>query len=198
MSARPIVIIMARLPRMGTVKTRLAREIGAAEALLFYRRTLQKLLRESSDPRWEVCLALTPCQSDRSFGAIRIVGQGSGDLGARMARLMERFRARPRLIVGSDSPDLTARHIAAAFRALKRCDAVFSPAPDGGFALIGLRALFRRPALFQNVRWSSRHALQDARRSLGRAKITLLQPLADIDSGADYRRWKSAAKLHGA
>ncbi|HTZ78368.1 MAG TPA: DUF2064 domain-containing protein, partial [Stellaceae bacterium] len=95
--------------------------------------------------------------------------------------------------VGSDIPDIAPRHIAAAFRALGRSDAVFGPAEDGGYWLVGLRRSPRVPAgLFADVRWSSAHALADTRASLPRKfEVALLEMLEDVDDGAAYERWRA-------
>jgi uncharacterized protein len=136
------LVIFAKAPALGRVKSRLARGIGAGAALAFYRRTLATLLRRvGADRRWSTVLAVTP---DRSAGNVRLwpmrlkrQKQRAGDLGRRMGRV---FRARPKgalVIIGADIPDITARHIERAFRALGTADVVLGAAPDGGYWLIG-------------------------------------------------------------
>ena len=112
-----------------------------------------------------------------------------------MGRIFRGLPPGPAVIVGSDVPDLSARHVAAAFRALGRCDAVIGPAADGGYWLIGLKRSPRIPAaLFAGVRWSSRHALADTLASLPRnAAIAMLETLEDIDETTAYRRWRERA-----
>lgn len=92
------------------------------------------------------------------------------------------------MIVGSDIPGISAADIADAFRALGSKDAVFGPATDGGYWLVGLR---RRPHFvdpFPNVRWSSEHALADTLANLADKEVAMLRPLSDIDDGASWRR----------
>jgi uncharacterized protein len=191
---------MARAPRLGTVKRRLARDIGALSALRFYRGTLRSLLRAvGRDPRWTTWLALTPDpHGGRSGGVprlararLRIVGQGRGDLGTRMGRFLRACSSGPVVIVGTDIPDLGAAHVACAFAALGDHDWAFGPAADGGYWLIGAarrRALPRDP--FAAVRWSSAHALADTLANLAGARIAYLEELADIDTGADLARYR--------
>jgi rSAM/selenodomain-associated transferase 1 len=202
MRCRKHLVVMARTPRLGTVKRRLARDIGALAALRFYRGTLRSLLYAvGEDPRWTTWLALTPDPRGHRPGSLRtiaqtrlrIVGQGGGDLGARMGRFLRDASPGPVVIVGTDIPDLGAAHIARAFAALGDHDWVFGPAADGGYWLIGAarrRGLPRDP--FAGVRWSSAHALSDTVANLEGARIAYLEELADIDTGADLARHRGS------
>jgi hypothetical protein len=191
------LVIFARQPRLGTVKRRLAREAGAVTALRFHRLTTRRLLRRvAGDPRWRVWLALTPeravAQAGRDWDlppAVRAIGQGGGDLGARMARVLRRLPPGPAAIVGTDIPDLDAGHVARAFGALGRADAVLGPADDGGYWLIALKRRPRVVAPFAGVRWGGPHARADTRANLARAGLHTveLDPLADVDTAADLR-----------
>jgi len=185
-SRRPTVIVFARLAVLGTVKRRLARDIGALEATRFYRRTTADLLRRlRRDRRWRVVVALTPDRAARRRGA---APQGPGDLGARMARALARAAPGPRILVGSDIPALRPSHIAAAFRALARADFVFGPAADGGYWLIGTRLRVLPPMLFRGVRWSSEHAMRDSLATIPlHAGVAFAARLADVDDGESYR-----------
>ena len=189
MRARTLVV-MLKEPRAGRVKTRLGREIGMVEAAWWFRHQTARLLRRLDDPRWRLVLAVSP---DRPGMASRIwpahlprVPQGGGDLGARMARLLRRFPPGPVAIVGGDIPGLRPAHIDRAFAALGSHDAVFGPAADGGFWLVGLKRSAPPPAgLFRNVRWSSEHALADSIATLPGYRITLTDSMRDVDTAAD-------------
>jgi len=194
--ARHLVIFL-KAPIRGAAKTRLAKAIGRGAAWRFYRDTSLRTVRElAGDPRWTCWLAVTP-ESFASRGRfwpanVSRLGQGGGDLGARMARPLRRFAAAPVVIVGSDIPDLRRRHIAVAFRALGRNHAVFGPASDGGYWLIGLapRAAIRDP--FGAVPWSTDRALAETRANLPRRyRVVLLETLDDIDDGDAWRRWRA-------
>ncbi len=108
-----------------------------------------------------------------------------------MARVFTLLPPGPAVIIGSDIPDLGPAHIEAAFRALGGAEAVFGPAADGGYWLVGLRRRPRVPrGLFQRVRWSSDQALADTLAGLPRAmSVALLETLADVDDARDYARW---------
>jgi len=188
------LVIMARAPVMGRVKSRLAADIGLVTATSFYRHELSRLVRIlGQDPRWGTTLAVTP---DSSLGAalwsghLPAIAQGRGDLGERMGRIMGVMPPGPVVIIGSDVPELMPGHIADAFAALGAADAVIGPASDGGYYLVGLKQMGRRANAFANVRWSSRHALQDTLANLSGLKVALLDPLGDIDTGEDWERWR--------
>ena len=191
------LVIFARAPRLGQVKRRLARDIGDQAALRFYRAQLDRTIRlMGADARWTPWLALTP---DRALEdpmarraaarGFRLLPQGGGDLGHRMARVFRALPPGPAAIVGSDIPGVAPAPVAAAFRRLGREDAVFGPAPDGGYWLIGLKRLTPVPFGFlEGVRWSSPHALADSCATLpGSWRISWARVLEDVDDGNTYR-----------
>jgi rSAM/selenodomain-associated transferase 1 len=184
MPAGDTLLVFARAPRLGAVKRRLAAGIGAMAALRFYRASLAALLAEvAPDRRWRSCLAATPDRArPRWPRRLPVLPQGAGDLGARLDRAV---RGRRRVvIVGSDIPGVTRDDIAAAFRALGRADAVFGPAEDGGYWLVGLAP--RRPLRpFAAVRWSSEHALADTLANFHGRRIALLRTMRDVDTADD-------------
>jgi rSAM/selenodomain-associated transferase 1 len=182
---KDLAIILARAPRLGTVKRRLAAEIGQRAALRFHASTLSRLAGElGRDRRFTTIIAITPDRA-RLRAPAPTIPQGNGDLGTRMARALA--RASRAVLVGCDIPDLTATDIAAAFRALGRADAVFGPARDGGYWLVGLGP--RRPAHpFRAVRWSTSHALADTLANFTHHRVAFLRTLSDVDTAADLRR----------
>lgn len=192
------LVIYAKEPRLGAVKTRLARDIGAAAALRFYEETLARLIdRVVRDAPWRCWLAVTPDGFARAARrrwrwlprTVSVIAQGPGDLGERMARSFRALPPGPAVLIGSDIPAITRAHIAAAFAALGRRDAVFGPAEDGGYWLVGQRRLRALPDLFRAVRWSSPHALADTLANLAPGQThALVARLSDVDEGAAYAR----------
>jgi len=188
------LVVFMRAPRLGRVKRRLARDIGAVAAWRFHRITAARLLRRlARSDGWRCWLAVTP---DRDVAAAgrwagrpwQALPQGPGDLGQRMGCVMADLPPGPVVIVGADIPDLTAVHVAAAFRRLGDHDWVIGPAEDGGYWLIGAR---RRPHLrlpFEGVRWGGAYALADTLAGLGQASVAELEVLSDVDRGADLAR----------
>ena len=182
------VVVFARAPRLGTVKKRLARDIGARAALRFHRGTLLRLLRDLlADRRFRTVLALTPDHAaDRLPVRVARIPQGRGDIGRRMDRACRRFPHGRVAIIGCDIPEASARDAHAAFRGLGSADAVFGPAADGGYWLVALGP--RRPAKpFAAARWSTRHALADTLRNFKGWRIAHLRELSDVDTFADWR-----------
>ena len=196
------LVVFAKAPRLGTVKTRLAADIGWVAATAFQRNTARNLLRRlGRDRRWRCWLAVTPDADAALFpwpAGWRCIGQGKGDLGRRMARPARFLPPGPVVIVGTDVPDIAPAHIAAAFKALGRRDVVFGPAEDGGYWLVGFRRRPRVPDIFGGVRWSSRHALADTLTNLDAGlDVAFLETLTDIDDGAAYAGWRKKRDTPG-
>lgn len=180
------VIVFARVPRLGAVKRRLARDIGHRAALRFHVETLRSLLRPlASERRFRTVLALTPDRGGfRPPKRLSVIRQGSGDLGRRMDRAFRRLPHGRAVLVGCDIPEMGPADLRAAFRALGRHQAVFGPAEDGGYWLIGMGP--RRPArAFAGVRWSGPFALADTLRNFAAHPPALLRRLSDVDTAAD-------------
>ena len=96
----------------------------------------------------------------------------------------------PVVMVGTDIPGLRRQHISRAFRALQRHQAVFGPALDGGYWLVGLAPELRDAGIFSPVRWSTRHALADTLENIPAACATaLIGTLGDVDTVEDVERW---------
>lgn len=182
------LVIFAKYPASGRVKTRLARDIGTARALQFYRASLTALLRRvGHDARWHTRIALAPdtAQTLPGHDGYDYISQGGGDLGARMGRVFETAPPGPVVIIGADIPGINAAHIAQAFDLLGRNDAVLGPAHDGGYWLIGLKRSPKTCVPFSGVRWSSPHTLGDTLANLHGQRVALLDTLVDVDTGAD-------------
>jgi rSAM/selenodomain-associated transferase 1 len=195
------LIVMAKAPRLGRVKTRLALDVGAVAAAGFYRRTLENVTRRlTADPRWRTWLGVTP---DRDIADDRLwplgrhgpdrIAQGGGDLGRRMARLLAAVPPGPVVLVGADIPAIRPGHIWQAFRALGRNDAVLGPAADGGFWLVGLRHACNAD-IFAGVEWSRPDTLEKTLAGLPKGwRVGRAATLADVDDGAALKTHIGAA-----
>lgn len=199
------VIVFARAPRPGTVKTRLVPLLGADGAAGLHARLAKRTLETARAAGFRrIELHGTPDCDDPFFrfcagqyGATLAL-QAPGDLGARMLAAFETtLAAHPRvLLVGSDCPALTARHLRQAERALRDgADAVLAPCEDGGYALIGLR----RPAagLFHGVAWGSDTVMAETRQRMKQLGWSWreLEMLWDVDRPEDYRRLLASGLL---
>jgi uncharacterized protein len=199
------LVIFVKVPQIGKTKTRLAAGIGFVAAWRFYKQTTSRVIRRlAGDGRldkWNILLAVTP---ENLATGTRFwptgpdwIGQGRGDLGQRMAKPMHELPPGPVVVIGSDVPDIQSGHIDQAFAALESHDAVFGPAEDGGYWLVGLkrRPAFPgrfRPGLFKVVRWSSEHALADTIAGLpAHFKVARLETLSDVDTAEDLVRFTS-------
>ncbi|HLY89803.1 MAG TPA: TIGR04282 family arsenosugar biosynthesis glycosyltransferase [Acetobacteraceae bacterium] len=185
---RDTVVVFARAPRLGAVKRRLARDIGDRAALRFHLATMTRLVRALAGVRrFRVIVAMTPDRARVRLPGAR-VAQGGGDLGVRMHRAFWHWPRGRVAIIGCDIPEAGVADVLAAFRALGRADAVFGPAEDGGYWLVGMGP--RRPAQpFAGVRWSSEDALADTLANFRGRRIVMLRMLHDVDSGEDWRQY---------
>lgn len=196
MTLRPVqrtVIVFFKAPRLGRVKSRLARDLGRVRAWSFYRRQSAGLVRRlATDRRWRLLLAVSPdgWRDPAAWPAgVACVDQGRGDLGRRMLSALRMAGPGPAVLVGSDIPLLAPSHLWRAFRLLGRHDVVFGPAEDGGFWLVGASHANRMPDLFAGVRWSSPNALADTQANIRPGLSHALADLLwDVDTIADLER----------
>lgn len=199
------VLVFARVPQPGAVKTRLVPLLGPEGAAALHaklvKRTLETARKAALRPLEIHC---APDEDDPFFrfcashygAAIR--AQVQGDLGARMlAAFTQAFSARARiLLVGSDCPALTASHLRQAERTLRDgADAVFVPCEDGGYALIGLTRADAR--LFDGIAWGSDTVMKETRTRLKQLGWNWreLDTLWDVDRPEDYRRLLASGLL---
>jgi rSAM/selenodomain-associated transferase 2/rSAM/selenodomain-associated transferase 1 len=196
------LILFARYPIAGKVKTRLIPALGSAGAVALHRRLVLRAFRAAD----EACRAL-PAHLEVHFeggteqamshwlgGNARFVPQHGGDLGARMAGAFEEsFRTGPAatVVIGSDCPSLSALVIVEAFARLTERPAVLGPAEDGGYYLVGLSQPI--PELFRSIPWGSDQVLANSLAVLQQqgCEAALLKPLTDIDRPEDLPAWVS-------
>jgi rSAM/selenodomain-associated transferase 2/rSAM/selenodomain-associated transferase 1 len=185
----------------GRVKTRLIPALGAEGAAAVHRRLVLRTLRTAAEFCAREAVDLELRFDGTGEEALRhwlgdgwhLRAQCEGDLGARMADAFAAAfaeGARAAAIIGSDSPGLAPAHLAAAFEALAHAPAVFGPAVDGGYYLVGLARSM--PALFRGVPWGTGTVLADSLRILERegvARPALLDPLEDVDRPDDLAAW---------
>jgi len=190
------LIIFLKAPRIGTVKTRLAKSIGEQRACDAYRTMVESVLK-SLNSLANVDLWFAPDDGEDEIKAWlreswRAFPQGGGDLGERLKRGFEKTfgeGSQRVVIIGSDCPEIRAEDIRAAWQKLKDHDLVVGPATDGGYWLIGLRT--PQPKLFENISWSSEQVLAE---TLQRAKalglrIQLLRILSDVDTETEWNAY---------
>jgi rSAM/selenodomain-associated transferase 1 len=190
------LIVFAKAPVPGLAKTRLIPALGAEGAARLAEQLLQHTLLQVRDvpvEHLELCVAPDTThpvfeQARQAVGErLQLTPQGDGDLGERMHRALSRALAHHHkaLLIGTDAPALNASVLAAAGAALDYHDAVFVPALDGGYALIGLTR--PAPELLLGMTWSTPKVMDDTRERARRHgwRWAELPPVADIDEPAD-------------
>jgi len=201
-----LVIVFAKAPQAGEVKTRLIPLLGAEGAAALHRQLVHRtLVTATGAGLGPVELHGAPDPHNpflrgeaRHFG-INSVPQRGADLGARLLHAFDDALTRHAyvIIIGTDCPVLTPQHLHDAHAALAEGDdAVLIPAEDGGYALIGLARCDSH--LFEGIAWGSDSVLANTRerlQSLG-WRWRELETLWDIDRPEDYRRWSELAVIH--
>lgn len=186
---RGTVVIFLKAPIAGRVKTRLGADIGLGRASALFRIMTKRTIAEAHKGGWQTVLAVDPLVAGfRNLWPpnLRRIGQGNGDLGQRMKYAMDQIADGPVIVIGADAPDMRVRHLRAAFDALSAADAVFGPAEDGGYWLVGLSRRRAAPELFDGVRWSTKYALKDTVKSLPKYfQVALIDQLRDVDTKDD-------------
>jgi len=184
------VVVFGREPISGRVKSRLAAGIGAEAAARVYGALLEHTLEVARIGGARVVLSLADAPSGSWAGSLdaAVEIQRGSDLGDRMEDAFARRFAEGEgrvVIVGSDSPWLSATHIAEASAKLGGADVVLGPATDGGYWLVA-----QRPpglAMFTRIPWSSSDTLEQTRKRIKGLGGTWfeLEELVDIDTVDD-------------
>jgi rSAM/selenodomain-associated transferase 1 len=189
------LIMMAKFPRQGHVKTRLADEVGDRHACELYTRFVLDLLQTLPSREWSFRLALYPWERKRDM--VGIIGkdviqipQRGNDLGERMGNIFTETFAEGFMevvMIGSDVPDLPPEFIDEAFLALAEHDAVLGPACDGGYYLVGFRREDFRDPIFDDLPWGTPEifTLQMKRFREQGLRVYILPPWEDVDTLAD-------------
>jgi rSAM/selenodomain-associated transferase 1 len=210
------LLVFARLPEEGAVKTRLAASIGTGRALDVYQAMLTDLLANigmagppSDEDRdeeqteieilWAPTEAATGAALRRAFGGFSVAMQTGDDLGDRLSMAFsERFffhQARKIIAIGVDDPTLSRALIDHAFGLLESCEWVVGPADDGGYYLIGCRAAAFSSKIFSGIEWSTDQVLPTtlARIREARQTVASLPSRFDIDREEDLRQLSALA-----
>jgi hypothetical protein len=198
-----LIVVFAKAPQPGRVKTRLAAAVGAEVAARLHGRLLERAIATALAAR---CGAVELHGSPARHGylrrvarrhGIRLVSQSEGDVGTRMHAAFRRgLRRHARMIlIGSDCPALAPADLRRAGRLLRGCDAVIAPAEDGGYPLIGLKRA--SAAVFEGVAWSTEAVMLQTRERLARLgwRWRELRTLWDVDRPADLARLRASGLL---
>ena len=199
------LLIFARHPELGRVKTRLAATIGDEAALAVYQELLQHTYTATATVAarkivWMAEAPTTLTAPSDVWSDYEQLLQFPGDLGTKMqAAFSHAFATGAKLVIviGTDCPGLTGEFLTQAFAALETHDVVIGPAEDGGYYLLGMREVYAD--LFAGKSWSTTsvlaHTLTDAAR-LG-LRVAQLPTLRDVDTAADLAAWRGAGNRTG-
>lgn len=205
------LLVFARLPEPGRVKTRLARDIGDERALKLYEAMLRDTLRSiggaSETLEIEVLWAPTPTANGdalrRAFGERPLAMQTGETLGDRLSMAFsERFffhRTDKIIAIGVDDPALDRQLLDHAFGLLESCEWVLGPATDGGYYLIGCRAAAYNAEVFLDVAWGTNSVMSTTLAKIGSwtSTVAVLPERRDIDEGADLRAYHGEGEVGG-
>ena len=206
---RARILVFAKAPTPGEAKTRLIPRLGAQGAAALQAWLIERTLATAAAARLgPVELWCAPDRAHPFFAgcsqrhAVALADQGSGDLGERMQRALDRATRTgiPALLVGCDCPALSVDDLRAALEALEKeaIDMVFVPAEDGGYVLVG--AKHATAAIFAGVDWGTGQVMAQTRERLRRngSRWTELGSRWDLDRPADYDRLVDEGYLSAA
>lgn len=200
-----MIVVVAKKPDPGAVKTRMCPPLTAKQAALMAGLFLHStIVNATESDAGEVAIGFAPDTEEDWFKSrypdLHLLPQGEGDLGERMNRLfMQAFQAEqsPVLLIGADTPHLPTQHLSNAIAQLRNsADLVLGPSEDGGYYLVGLRRPV--PELFENIAWSSStvfRATVDRAAKFG-LKVALLPVERDIDDAKDLEWLQSTHGFH--
>ena len=185
---RRALIIFARKPEAGKVKTRLAATLGNDKALDIYIKLLEHTRRVAAAATCDKYVFLTEPKHDDFWDGFTDEMQQGDTLGARMQHSFQFLFEKGYnhvLIIGSDCPGLDADIISKGFEELNEADIVIGPATDGGYYLLGMDKM--HPSLFQNKSWSTGTVFDDTISDINAAGLSFftLPGLSDVDEEKD-------------
>jgi len=194
---RDYLIIFAKEPQRGRVKTRLEGYLTKSGCVSLYKAFLKDTIELARKIKGKQKIIAFDPDSGRpeylkknapGFSLLRQKGRGLGRRMHNVFKTAKQQGAKNTVIIGSDSPNLPAGVIKRAFLELRHNDLVIGPSSDGGYYLIGLRGPC--PEIFSGIKWSSHkvfdHTLKKAKRL--KKKVALLESWYDVDTPESLER----------
>ncbi|UKM65204.1 TIGR04282 family arsenosugar biosynthesis glycosyltransferase [Flavobacteriaceae bacterium GSB9] len=185
---KTLVIVFVKNPKLGKVKTRLAKSIGNEAALAVYSKLLKVTENAVKKLDTDVLIYFSEHIEEEAWHNFNKNIQHGKDLGERMRNAFQQgFEDGYERIalIGSDLPDISENHIKQALHVLTQNEVVFGPAKDGGYYLIGLSKM--HTSIFQNKPWSQPNLLSETLKELHKNNTSFitLETLNDIDTYED-------------
>jgi rSAM/selenodomain-associated transferase 1 len=201
------LLVFARLPERGRVKTRLAESIGDDAALAAYETMLRDLLASIGRPSFETEIEILWAPTEtangdsltKAFGDLSTAMQTGATLGDRLSMAFSErffFHATEKIVaIGVDDPSLPRTIIDHALALLDSCEWVIGPAEDGGYYLIGCRAAAFDPAIFRDIAWGTTSVFGATISKIAewQSTVAILPMRWDIDVIEDWERYRANA-----
>ena len=192
-----LLIIFVKEPKLGFVKTRLAKHTTDEFALNLYIEFVQDIIKKCSNENFDIKLCGYPKLDliNKTFGNYNNFTQCEGDLGKKMSNAFEvQFQNNYKkiLLTGSDIPSITSTIINTAFDKLSTNDMVIGPCTDGGYYLIGFNKNTFNSNIFTNISWSTSDVLKQTLNKSIKNKVFMLEMLNDIDTIEDLANESSS------
>lgn len=192
------LIVFAKAPVPGQVKTRLMPEYNGFQAAMIHQQLLEYcVINIRHIDGVDLQLHCSPNPQHKFFQylkaqyRIQLISQSDGDLGQKMSHAL--FNAlleyKKVVLIGSDAPAIDIQYIENAFDALDDNPTVIGPAEDGGYVLVGLSK--PQPMMFEQINWGTEKVLQQTIDQLNPAIPLLLDTLWDVDQAIDVKRFKA-------
>lgn len=212
-TVRPVekLLVFARVPRLGQVKSRIGDELGHEQALRLYEAMLADLLdgvgssnRFDVEVLWTADGEVSGEELSRCFGDRELAMQAGDDLGIRLSTAFsERIlfhQAEKVIAIGTDDPTLTRHDIETAFQLLDSCEWVVGPAGDGGYYLIGCRGESFFPGVFDGIDWGSSSVFEQTHEHLRTSKrtVAMLPVRTDLDRVEDLHTFRLSERASKA
>jgi len=193
---KKVIIIMAKVPIAGTVKTRLSPFLSAEQSATLAECFLRDTVGKAKSLSDELIIAYTPVEKRNVLLTTLpneqiFIEQKGANLGGKMFHAFEFAFSQNSdavVMIGTDSPTFPAQFITQAFEMLLETDAVLGKTADGGFYLIGLRKL--KKEIFETIEWSSPKTFEQTARNIENLnlKLSFLPNWYDVDTPDDLKR----------
>lgn len=197
------ILVFAKYPKEGKVKTRLAKTVGDKKAAQIYSTIAKELINTIKEinsvnkyifysEKHEKDLVIKWINENFLFAL-----QKGNDLGERMKnsfKLVFGHEAKKAIIIGTDVPELDSEILNKAITKLDKYDIALGPSPDGGFYLLGMKKY--NPKIFEGITYSTNSVLSETIKKIEDEKLTyfLLEPVQDIDTEEELKSWLSNSK----
>ena len=193
------LILFLKYPEKGKVKTRLSKDIGNEKALLIYKKSVSKLLNQLDNNNYDISIYYCPENKNDevkkwiNLPDIKYLAQSGDDLGIRMLNAFKdsiSLKYAKTVIIGTDCLEITNSLLSQSFDLLDDSDLVLGPATDGGYYLIGLKAVVE--TIFQDIHWSTEKVLKQTIKKAKEIKLSykFLDFNNDIDNIHDLNNYK--------